>query len=151
MNKLTLSSCKRRLATLWFGVSAVLFLVVLMQSVFHHYGSQVEVAWSWFLPTLLPTLSLMVGVLVADAKDKGGRDRSVDSFTYRLGFGVSVFYLIIVMVTLLLQPFAAPAGEAVDFLKTSNLWLAPLQGLASAALGAFFIRVEPAEKAGGAD
>jgi hypothetical protein len=30
--------------------------------------------------------------------------------------------------------------QPIDLLKTSNLWLAPLQGLAAAALGAFFVK-----------
>jgi hypothetical protein len=142
MNLLTLGSCKRRLATLWFGAFAILFLIVLVQSSFGHYGAQLEDAWGWFLPTLLPTLSLMVGVLVVDVKTGSSRGRSAEPFAFRLAFGVSMFYLIIVLATLLLQPFAAPAGEAVKYLKVSNLWLAPIQGLATAALGAFFIKTE---------
>ncbi|MDB4991652.1 MAG: hypothetical protein JWN04_6830, partial [Myxococcaceae bacterium] len=62
--------CKRRLATLWFSVSGFLFVLVLAQSVSGKWGTQVKDAWSWLFPTILPTLSLIVGVLAADTSAK---------------------------------------------------------------------------------
>ena len=50
--------------------------------------------------------------------------------------GVSVFYLAMVSLTLLVQPFLTT--PALELMQRSNLWLGPLQGLAAATLGAFF-------------
>src|SRR3954447_9850431 len=40
------------------------------------------------------------------------------------------------MLTILIQPFASKTpAEAVGLMRTSNLWLGPLQGLVASALG----------------
>ncbi|NUN14374.1 MAG: hypothetical protein HUU55_12155 [Myxococcales bacterium] len=143
MNKpliVPMNVAKRRLATLWFVGSGLAFALVLVQSILGKYGEQTADAWSWLLPTIVPTLSLIVGVLVMDALKKGVKTRSISRFMVSLTMGLSIAYLSTVLLTLLLQPFAPIAPLAL--LKQSNLWLSPLQGLATAALGAFFVKGE---------
>ena len=143
MKSLTLRSCKNRLATIWLVGVAAVFVLFLIQSVLRKYPGSLQEAWQWFLPTWLPTLSLMVGVFVADASREPHKENLPDPFIYKLARGLSVFYLIVLLLTLLLEPLATRAGtadSALSFLKMSNLWLAPLQGLVSAILGAFFIK-----------
>ncbi|MDB4987843.1 MAG: hypothetical protein JWN04_3021, partial [Myxococcaceae bacterium] len=60
--------------------------------------------------------------------------------------GISLAYLGSILATLLMQPLASAPAGAIGFLKTSNLWLAPLQGLATAALGAFFVKLQPPKR-----
>jgi hypothetical protein len=131
-------SCKKRLATLWLVGSAVIFFIILFQTFFDHYSGKAEEAWSWFLPTVLPTLSLMIGALVTDALGGGSTEKRIDSFIFKLSFYLSIFYFVIVFLTVMMQPFVTNA--AVKFLKQSNLWLAPIQGLVAASLGAFFVK-----------
>lgn len=50
---------------------------------------------------------------------------------------LSVFYLLLVLATLLLQAVAGMV--ATEFMTTSNLWLTPVQGLVGATLGVFFV------------
>ena len=132
--------CKRSLATLWMLGAAAIFAVMLTQSFFGHYGDDLASAWGWVLPTILPTLSLIIGVLVAGAVRPHETARKVDRFLFRLSIGLSVAYLLVVLATILIQPISPlPPPE---LMRQSHLWLAPFQGLVTGCLGAFFIRRE---------
>jgi hypothetical protein len=140
---MTLHSCKNRLATVWFVGSAVVFLFFLLQSALGKYPGQIQDAWQWFVPTWLPSLSLMLGVFVADATREPGKESQPDRFTYKLARALSIAYLVVLLLTLLLDPVARRLGVAdspLAYLRLSNLWLAPLQGLVGLVLGAFFIK-----------
>jgi hypothetical protein len=54
-----------------------------------------------------------------------------------LGAGLSLFYLLLVALSILLQPLLAETSP-LTLMQRSNLWLGPLQGLCVAALGFFF-------------
>ena len=136
------TTCKKRLATLWFTGAGFIFVIFLMQTIGGRHGANPEAAWGWLLPTLMPTLSLMVGVFVLDALGKGATIKMVDRFMYRIAFGLSAMYLLVVLVTIVAGAFSAMGASAL--MTQSNLWLGPFQGLVSGALGAFFIRGEPA-------
>jgi hypothetical protein len=150
MSDLTLTMCKRRLATLWLAGSGIAFFSFVVKTLTGFYNIEVpegapdphavQDAWSWFLPSVLPTLSLIVGVLVADAKAESKDDALIDSFIFKLAYRLSIAYLAFLIGTIWL-PFNREMP--LDSLKTSSLWLAPIQGLASAALGAFFLKAQP--------
>ncbi len=135
---LSMSICKRKLATLWFTGAGVIFFVLLLQTIFGRYGDRSSDAWSWFLPTIMPTLSLVIGVLVMDTLGKGMKAVNIDSFLFRLTFGISAAYLIAVLMLFLLQPFSTESP--FDLMNQSNFWLGPFQGLVAAAMGAFFVK-----------
>jgi hypothetical protein len=141
-SELSFTGCKKRLGLLWFTSAGVIFAFVLAQSLLGRYGGDLSDAWSWLLPNLMPTLSLIVGVFVADMQ-KGIVEKTVDAFVFRLAIGLSVVYFLTILITLLAIPLSDQHGmQPIDLLNTSNLWLAPLQGLAAAALGAFFVKGE---------
>ena len=135
---MSMALCKKRLGLLWFSGSAFLFLLVLFQTVLGHYNPTPDEAWGWLMPGLLPTLSLIISVLVMDALDKSVKVETVDRFLFLLTFGLSTFYLLMLALSIFLQPFSTL--DPVAMLKQSSLWLGPLQGLVSAALAAFFIK-----------
>ncbi len=91
------------------------------QSLFGKYGKEATEIWSWFLPTIAPTLSLIVGVLVVDLKNGPDQNKRVDRFVFRLAFGLSLFYLLLVLSTILVQPFTKFAP--IELLKKPNPWL----------------------------
>ena len=129
--------CKKRLTVLWFSGAGFLFILLLLQTLLGRYGEGPEEAWAWFLPTVMPTLSLMIGILVSEALAKDSEKALVDRFVYKLAFVVSLVYLTVVSLTIFLSPFSS-LGQ-LELMTMSNLWLAPFQGLATAALGAFFV------------
>ncbi len=133
---ISLRTCKRTLSILWFTGGMALFVLIALQSMRGLFGAKVEEAWAWFLPNLMPTLTLIIGVLVFDAS-ASRPDRRIDRTFYHLTLALSAIYLLLVALIPLLQPFqAAP----LDQMHRSSLWLGPLQGLVAAALGAFFVK-----------
>ncbi len=129
--------CQKRLAILWFTGGGLLFFLLLLQTFFGRYGDQVKEAWSWFLPTIMPTLLLIAGVVASDLFGRSDRTARVEAFSFRLAYIVSLAYLLIVSLTLFLSPFS-PLSQ-LELMHLSNLWLGPLQGLTGAVLGFFFV------------
>lgn len=132
--------CKKRIATLWLFGSAFIFLIFLFQTFFGHFSESADEAWSWFLPSVLPTLSLIIGALVADALGQNMAEKKVDSYIFKVSFYLSIFYFIVIFLTIVLQPIVT--YSVITFYKKSNLWLVPIQGLVTASLGAFFVKME---------
>lgn len=130
--------CKKQLAILWFGGGLALFLLLILQSIFGKYGNKAADAWAWFLPTTMPTLSLILGVLLLDMG--GGTDKLVERFYLHITYALSCVYLVMVGMVPLLQPLTA--WPPIELMTQSSLWLGPLQGLVAAALGAFFVKAE---------
>lgn len=98
--------------------------------------------WAWILPLLFPTLGLIVTTIVATRVPGGRPERVRCSFAYA-ALAFSVFYLLLIAITLLLQPFYATSpSDAVAKMQLSNLWLGPLQALVTSALAVAFVRGE---------
>jgi hypothetical protein len=136
---------KKRLALIWLAGAGVLFAIMFVQTLLGKYGQNTEAAWSWLLPTILPTASLVVGVLVTEAVGVARRPVEVNPFVYRLAAGLSIVYLSAVLLTLLAIPFSD--YSPIDVMRKANLGLGPFQGLVTAAMGAFFVykqKVQPA-------
>jgi len=138
--KIEMGKCKRRLSKLWFIASGFLFLIILLQTIFEHYGENANEAWEWLLPSVMPTLSLMIGAYVVDIKGKGIAKKRVERYIYRISFMLSAVYLLALMLTILLQPFSS-----LNLMEQVNhCWLGPFQGIVSASIGMFFFKTEEA-------
>lgn len=139
--RVSLAATRRSLTVIWFSGAALPALIVMAQTVGDRYSGRSEEAWAWLLPTILPTLSLIVGALVMDVRQGPTRRRpTVDSFVAKFSKLLSIAYLLIVVATILMIPIAElySATDPLTFLKMSNWWLAPLQGFVTAMLGALF-------------
>jgi hypothetical protein len=145
--KLSMTQCKRRLATLWFAGAGVVFAIAFLQTSLNKYADKTNDMWGWLLPTVMPTLSLVIGVIVADALGRGAASREPDGFLYRLTFNLSLVYLLAVLLVFLLQPMTPL--EPLQLMKQSNFWLGPFQGLVAAGMGAFFTSVKAQPVASG--
>ncbi|MBM3404684.1 MAG: hypothetical protein FJY10_07330 [Bacteroidetes bacterium] len=138
--KLDATRARKNLALTWFIAAGILFVTFFIQTLAGKYGDKTEDAWSWFLPTIIPALTLITGVLVADALSKNTANRSVDRFIYHLTLFISLIYLLAVALVIFLQPFLTT--DPFTLMKSSNFGLAPLQGLVTACMGVFFVRRE---------
>jgi hypothetical protein len=154
--KLTaLELARWRLASVWFTACGFLFLILVGQSLGGVYEGGVQSAWGWALPNFVPTLALMISVFAADALkpyDEGG-GQQVRSPFFKLSMSLSIFYLFVLILTLLAQPIVSTLrnGEAtkmspLQMLEMSNLWLAPLQGLVVGSLGILFFLKQTEKK-----
>jgi hypothetical protein len=143
-----LERVRNRLAFGWLAASALIFVIVVLQSLLGKYGDQVQDAWGWLLPTIMPTLGMIISVLGYTALDPSMLESVVRRSYFRLATGLSVLYLLLVLLTILIQPFAAQtASKSIELMQTSNLWLGPLQGLVASALGALFFSKQKKELA----
>jgi len=138
---------RQKLLIVWSIGSAIPFVLIFIQTIIGVFDIKIgnnEVdniakdVWGWFIPSVLPTFSLMIGVLVSESF-MVSKDKMASRFLYRLSFILSAFYLITILSTYV-AAFASPVDKSpLALLKQSNLWLGPFQGLVSASLGAFFV------------
>lgn len=139
-----ISACQRRLFTLWAVLGGLALLIVLVQMAPGGvYASHAGEVLDWFLPTVVPTFTLMLGTVVADVlKPEPGA--TVDAFTYRLAVWMSVLYLGAVILVLLMY---AQSPSPVSDLKASGKLIAALYSLVGVVLGALFVtrRSTPAQ------
>ena len=138
--KILLTSARKKIATVWFLVSGLLFLILFIQTVTGKYGSHIVDVWGWFSQGVIPGLSLIVGVMVI------GRDESkflmVEKHYYNISYYSSIFYLSVLFLTLFLQPLAITytGRSGYSYLMLSNIYIAPIQGIVVAAIGIFFAK-----------
>lgn len=132
---------KWRLATLWFVLGALILVIVFVQTLFDKFGSRSDEVWNWLLPTVMPSLTLITGVIVADAH-AGATARRVGRRYYYFALGISGFYLALVLSILVLEPvvYASTGSNMFDLIDRTGILLGPLQGLATTALGIFFLK-----------
>lgn len=147
MTQFSREQARNWLAVLWFVASALFFLIILGQTFLGKFGDKYQEAWAWALPVVLPTLSLMIGVFVAEARGTHVRNEPVRGFFFWLTFGLSMTYLLFVYLTVLCSPWAKVS--LLELMKMSQVWLAPIQGLVSGTIGAFFLTSTPDSNAGG--
>lgn len=130
-------AAKKKLATLWFIMAASIFTLMILMS-FSELKAYLDIAWGWLLPNILPSLSLILAVFFIDIQEKNdGNQKLVDRFYYRIAFGVSLFYLLIILGIILSAGFKF---NLKDIMQSSNIYLAPIQGVVGAALGLFFYK-----------
>lgn len=134
---LTMDAARKRLALVWFAGGGVSFLVLLFISYFARTLDLIGL-WDWFLPAIVPNLSLIIGVLVFTHRQRASGEMLVDTFLYRLAFWLSLLYVLLLLLPLMFFPLT---GKPLpELLNISRLWLAAIQGLATGVLGAFFVR-----------
>lgn len=135
---LSMLDARKRLACIWFVGVGVNFICVFLLAFTTGDVDHMTELWSWFLPNVMPTLSLIVSILIASSSSRSNAQAIADIFIYRMTAVLSVLYLLAVMTTFLAKPFSPLSFQAI--LRLSHLWLAPLQGLVAATIGTFFIR-----------
>src|SRR5262245_43232824 len=87
---------KSWLSLVWFGFAGLLFFLMLVYSLRGvPFGTHTGEVWSWMLPNLMPTLTLIVSVLVMDARASDAvPSQGGSSFLFKLAMSLSVAYLI---------------------------------------------------------
>lgn len=139
---MTRLAAQKRLASLWFGCAALLAALLVVLTLFNRFAGQNATAWQWYSQNIVPSLTLITGSFYATAQAEASSTAPVDVFAYRLCFGVSAFYLLALLLTVLAAPLAREMANLslLDLLATSETYLILLQGIASYALGIFFAK-----------
>lgn len=137
---LPLDSVRTGLAWVWLAGAGLVASVMALQSLLGRYGTLTQDAWGWILPTIMPTLLMIITVLSYTALDPVSSSSLVRKTFFRIAMVLSIAYLVQIAMVVLIAPFAAKdAKEMVGLMHTSNLWLGPFQGLVAAALGVLFV------------
>lgn len=138
--EISVTECQKKLSISWFVGSGIIFSIILFQTFLGHYADETKEAWNWFFPNVTPTLSLMIGVIIASSFGNKSDDKKTDRFVFRIAFVLSLIYLITLLLTILVQPFIGKTP--IELFQQSYQWLVPLQGLVTASLGAFFVKTK---------
>jgi hypothetical protein len=134
---LPLEKVRNQLAALWLIAAAVLTLILVMQSLLGKYGDVAQEVWGWALPTIMPTLGMIISVLGYTALDPTTGNSVVRKSFSAIAFWLSVLYLLLIGLTVIIQPFSGK--DPIQLMRLSNLWLGPFQGLVASALGVLFV------------
>jgi hypothetical protein len=131
------SKAQQHIAVLWLCGGAFVMVILIVQSIVGDWGASTSDAWGWLLPNIVPTLTLIVGAFVAEV-GSATKPSEVSKFLYYLCGGLSGFYLINVLFILCAGNFVPM--KPLELMKMSGLWLGPMQGVVSAAIGVFFVK-----------
>jgi len=127
------------LAGVWFVATGLAFALMLVETMGPRAPLPAADAWEWFLPLVVPTLSLMLGTIVFQAR-KPPKRATVGRAAFTAAVSLSLVYLVLVIVILGVWPILRlRPDEVASLLDKSKLWLPAVQSLVGIALGAFFV------------
>ena len=127
-------TCKRALAIIWFVLGGLAMFLLIGQSYSGRYGERVTDAWTWLIPLVVPTASLVFSVY---GGGNSSTDRRADAFLFVLSVVLSITYLLLVLLTIAAQPFLG--RSPLELMAESNLWLAIFQSFVIAAVAQLFL------------
>src|SRR6266705_4676955 len=96
-----LDNARNSLTVVWFVGAGLSFVLLAAQSILGKFENSLQEVWGWYTPTVFPTSALMLGVIGATALQAGYDKRSVRVFFFKLSRALSVFYLLILLLTML--------------------------------------------------
>lgn len=130
------------LTALWWVWGLLLFALLIALSKNPLFGSQLRTAWEWFVPNLVPTMS-MVGATAYASRSGKAVGGPVLTPAFVICLVASVAHLgALTLALLATQSSTTPLGD----LRNANLWLGPLQALAVSSLSVFFLKVPEKDK-----
>src|SRR6266404_8905032 len=89
-----LDDVRVHLAKVWLIGGGGTFLILVVQSLLHVYGDMTQEVWGWFLPTLMPSLGMIITVLTYTALDPLMTGSVVRRTFVSIALWLSVLYLV---------------------------------------------------------
>ncbi len=130
-------AAQRYLAGTWIAGFVLLTIVMFSQGVvFGIYGEYGERMWDWFRAATVPTVTLMLGVVVAEALSGDAPDTKADRLLFWAAMVLSLVYLGSLVVVSALVGFRFSIGPVDASLQYMEIQ----QGVLLVVLGAFFAR-----------
>lgn len=130
------------LIALWVG-GVLPALLLLLEDTLVRQSSDAARGWGWLLSATMPTIGLVLGAFTKtpQAQQSGP---SFDMPFFHLTVGMSCFYLLVVNLFVFSMWFLRTYSSGV--FGTISSVLGPIQGLLTAALGFFFIKLGNPER-----
>jgi len=142
METLRITTAQDRLTRVWFIGAGIPCIILVIQSLLGKYGESVHDVWGWFVPTVGPTLGLILGVIGArallPANGQTGSEQHVSRSYFAVAYWLSFSYLGLVLMTILLEPFSPEPYKGIKLYNLASYWLGPIQGLVIAAVTVLF-------------
>src|SRR5437899_11562405 len=104
--RIPLDSARNSLTVVWFVGAALSFILLAAQSILGKFENSLQEVWGWYTPTVFPTSALMLGVIGATALQPGYDKRLVKAFLFKLARALAVFYILMLLLTMLHAPFS---------------------------------------------
>jgi uncharacterized membrane protein YeiB len=134
----TVRASQRWMALVWYLMVLPFLTALIAQTMGGAFDNRDTEMWGWALPTFMPTLALITGVVVVEevrAQGKNRRTRTVPIFAQNVTLGLSVFYLLLLNYVV----FSSRAnGYSIQALQRSNVFLGSIQAIVGLALAVFF-------------
>jgi Effector-associated domain 11 len=131
-----LADTRKRLLWIWLGFTAVVILLIFIQTLTGKFEGMERKAWLWAFTHLLPALILL---FVAVLLNKNQSKVLLKSIFNAVMWG-TVVYLVFVLITLFAMPFATINWSIDGYLNKSYLWLLPFQMILLAAFWVLYFK-----------
>jgi hypothetical protein len=151
MKRISFQQARKNILLVWLLMSGAIFIIFLTQTLFNRYTGHVEEIWQWVFQYMLPAITLMLGVLIAQMSASASTSKA-DVFYYRLALGISWFFLALLFRSSMIVPLIhiqqnqqlaiADQKSIVEAFKTYDNILIPIQGIVMLCLGLFFTKQE---------
>jgi hypothetical protein len=139
MKTMKMDKCKNRLLTIWGFSFLGIFIVLLVQSFAGKYGDRHLEVTGWFVPLMLPTLLLMIGVFIADAKNEEQlKTTNANQTLFKIAEYGSIFYILLIYLVFFLEPFFSLSP--FEMMTTAKPFLSIIDSVLTGLIGYFFVK-----------
>lgn len=134
-----LADTRKKLLWLWLGFTAVLVLLVFVQTLAGKFEDIEGKAWAWVFVCLLPAFLLLFAAVLLNKNPSKVLLRA----TFRAVYAGALAYLLLVTLTLFALPAATANWSIEEYLAKSYTWLLPFQVFLLLAFALLYFRKEP--------
>jgi hypothetical protein len=129
---------RKQLAILWFGISGIFFLVLLLMTITDRLnGTEIYHAWTKFFFPLVPSLAMIISTFVKDEKQGIKSKPAASPFLFRLTYILSAITVSVPLLLLLYFPFVDPENP-IAYINDRWVIVTVIEVLPFTALGFFF-------------
>ncbi|MGX7000478.1 hypothetical protein [Caballeronia sp. KNU42] len=139
---MTYKTCQNWLASVWVSFFLLQVALLLLRSIAGADNDEsrklTSDMWSWYIPMVMPTLSLIVAALYAAAPATAS-EQETPAVRVIILIVLSLAYLLSLSALIVLPPsFGISPKDHLNLLHSSNYWLGAFQLCIGASLGNFF-------------
>ncbi|MDT0594525.1 hypothetical protein [Glaciecola petra] len=129
---------RKKLAILWFSVTGLFFLVLLIMSITDRLnGSEIAHAWTKFFGPLALPLGMIISTFVKDEKAGVKSKPAASPFLFRMTYILSFICVSLPLLFLLYFPFVDPENP-IAYINSRWVIIAAVETLPFTAMGFFF-------------
>lgn len=137
---------RKWIAIIWIAMIVIIVVIATLITTIGAYSDKPGILWTWLLPNIIPTTSMIVTSLSLDTADNISKYRNsliTNGIIFWICIGLSMVYLTGISVIILIQAATELPSENTDVgLKNASIGLGAIQGLVIASLTKFFISPE---------